>query len=120
MVKGWSGDGQERDGQERFVKDESSLQHGQGPVELQGPANRGRALVADLVAKETTATGKRAHFQALVKGRSARDTSGSYKSVTNPMTSLVGTMKHVSTPSRKIVLRRTMSRPCRGRVASVS
>eukprot|EP00966_Prymnesium_polylepis_P122611 2834716-Prymnesium_polylepis.1 len=28
------------------------------------------------------------------------------------MTSLVGTMKHVSTPSRKVVKRHTMSRPC--------
>eukprot|EP00966_Prymnesium_polylepis_P199627 4626447-Prymnesium_polylepis.2 len=37
-----------------------------------------------------------------------------------PMTSLVGTMKHVSTPSRKIVTRHTMSRPCHARVTSVS
>ena len=36
------------------------------------------------------------------------------------MTSLVGTMKHVSTLSRKIVICHTMSRPCRARVASVS
>ena len=36
------------------------------------------------------------------------------------MTSLVGTMKHVSTPSRKVVVRHTMSWPCRGRVAAVS
>eukprot|EP00966_Prymnesium_polylepis_P307023 7094967-Prymnesium_polylepis.1 len=36
------------------------------------------------------------------------------------MTSLVGTMKHVSTLSQNIVIRHTMSRPCRARVASVS
>eukprot|EP00966_Prymnesium_polylepis_P318346 7352820-Prymnesium_polylepis.1 len=36
------------------------------------------------------------------------------------ITSLVGTMKHVSTPSQKVVKRHTMSRPCRTRVASVS
>ena len=36
------------------------------------------------------------------------------------MTSLVGTMKHVSTLSRKIVIHHTMSRPCRARVANVA
>eukprot|EP00966_Prymnesium_polylepis_P289308 6682956-Prymnesium_polylepis.1 len=40
--------------------------------------------------------------------------------VPSHMTSRVGTMTHVSTPSRQIVIRHTMSRPCRGRVASVS
>eukprot|EP00966_Prymnesium_polylepis_P232880 5385984-Prymnesium_polylepis.1 len=43
-----------------------------------------------------------------------------HRRFTMSMTSLVGTLKHVSTPSRKIVIRHTMSRPCRGRVASVS
>eukprot|EP00966_Prymnesium_polylepis_P136772 3160149-Prymnesium_polylepis.1 len=38
----------------------------------------------------------------------------------SPMASLVGTMKHVSSPSRKIVIRHTMSRPCRACIASVS
>eukprot|EP00966_Prymnesium_polylepis_P139457 3222326-Prymnesium_polylepis.1 len=42
------------------------------------------------------------------------------QSMNSRMTSLVGTMKHVSTPLRKIVIRHTLSRPCRGRVASVS
>eukprot|EP00966_Prymnesium_polylepis_P223871 5179509-Prymnesium_polylepis.1 len=51
----------------------------------------------------------------------ARDDSpvdASVKFKEKDMTSLVGTMKHVSTPSQKIVIRHTLSRPCRGRVAS--
>ena len=56
MVRGWSGDGQER-----FVKGESSLQRSQGAVDLQGLADRGRALVADLVHIEAVTTRKRAH-----------------------------------------------------------
>eukprot|EP00966_Prymnesium_polylepis_P203014 4703574-Prymnesium_polylepis.1 len=50
----------------------------------------------------------------------ARAYRGREAKVSLLMTSLVGTVKHVSTPSRKIVIRHTMSRPYRGRVASVS
>ena len=49
---------------------ERLLEFGQRAVDLQGIGDCGRALIADLAINETAATGKRAHCQALVKGRS--------------------------------------------------
>eukprot|EP00966_Prymnesium_polylepis_P281641 6507810-Prymnesium_polylepis.1 len=54
-------------------KNERSPQFGQRAVELQGLADCGHALIADLVVKETVATGKSAHCQELVKGKSGDD-----------------------------------------------
>jgi hypothetical protein len=49
-------------------KGERSHQFGQCAVDLQGLADRGRALVADLVPTEAATTGQRAHGQEMVKG----------------------------------------------------
>eukprot|EP00966_Prymnesium_polylepis_P186088 4313490-Prymnesium_polylepis.1 len=56
VVRGWSGDGQGSG-----VKSECSPQISQRAVDLQGLADRGRALVADLVHIEAVSTRKRAH-----------------------------------------------------------